>query len=157
MSEQKKDKIQKSPASGSTTSSTTVNKPAKTSKTKKSGRKNKHLASPNGIAHVHSTLNNTIITITDMGGNTIAWSSSGVIGYKGSKKSTPYAAGIAANACASKAISMGLKSVVVKCNGIGKGKENAIRSLAAAGLVITEIADVTPLPHNGCKPPKKPR
>ena len=152
MAEQKKDKTQKSPIGASTTS-----KPTKVSRPKKSGRKNKHLASPNGIAHIHSTLNNTIVTITDMNGNTIAWSSSGVIGYKGSKKSTPYAAGIAADACANKAISMGLKSVVVKCNGIGKGKENAIRSLAAAGLDISEIADVTPLPHNGCKPPKKPR
>ena len=112
---------------------------------------------PEGIAYIHSTFNNTIVTIGDKEGSVISWASSGAIGYKGSKKSTPYAAGIAADACAKKAMTMGLKSIVVKCNGIGKGKESAIRSLAAAGLVITEIADVTPLPHNGCKPPKKPR
>lgn len=124
----------------------------KTKKTKK-----KKLSSPNGIAHIHSTLNNSIVTITDLIGNVIAWSSSGTIGYKGSKKSTPYAAGIAAEACAKKALALGLKSVIVKCNGIGRGKDTAIRSLASAGLEITEIADVTPIPHNGCRPPKKPR
>lgn len=124
---------------------------------KKSGKKKKRLASVNGMAHIHSTLNNTIVTITDNNGNAIAWSSSGVIGYKGSKKSTPYAAGIAAESCAKAAMAMGLKSVAVRCNGIGRGKDTAIRSLAAAGLQITEIADVTPIPHNGCRPPKKPR
>ena len=153
MLEQKKETTKTS----TTSTTSTTSKSAKVVKVKKSNKKNKRLASPNGIAHIHSTLNNTIVTITDLGGNTIAWSSSGVIGYKGSKKSTPYAAGIAADACANKAIGMGLKSVVVKCNGIGKGKEAAIRSLAHAGLNISEIADVTPLPHNGCKPPKKPR
>ena len=132
---------------------TTAAKPA----AKKAGKKKKRLSSPNGMAHIHSTLNNTIITITDMYGNAFAWSSSGVIGYKGSKKSTPYAAGIAAEACAKAAMTMGLKSVAVHCNGIGRGKDTAIRSLAAAGLQITEIADVTPIPHNGCRPPKKPR
>lgn len=121
------------------------------------GKKKKKLASVNGMAHIHSTLNNTIVTITDNNGNAIAWSSSGVIGYKGSKKSTPYAAGLAAEACAKQAMLMGLKTVAVRCNGIGRGKDTAIRSLAAAGLQITEIADVTPLPHNGCRPPKKPR
>lgn len=156
MPEQKKEKVKKA-ATTSTNSGASTSKSTNAVKTKRARKKNKHLASPNGIAHIHSTLNNTIVTITDMGGNTIAWSSAGVIGYKGSKKSTPYAAGIAADACAKKAMTMGLKSIVVKCNGIGKGKESAIRSLAAAGLVITEIADVTPLPHNGCKPPKKPR
>lgn len=126
-------------------------------KTKQKKIKKKKLSSPNGIAHVHSTLNNSIVTITDLAGNVIAWSSSGTIGYKGSKKSTPYAASLAAEACAKKAISLGLKSVIVKCNGIGRGKDTAIRSLATAGLTITEIADVTPIPHNGCRPPKKPR
>jgi len=131
---------------------------AETKVTKKpAGKKKRKLASVNGKAHIHSTLNNTIVTITDNAGNAIAWSSSGVIGYKGSKKSTPYAAGIAAEACAKAAMTLGLKSVAVYCNGIGRGKDTAIRSLAAAGLIITEINDVTPLPHNGCRPPKKPR
>lgn len=120
-------------------------------------KKKKKLSSPNGIAHIHSTMNNTIVTITDLQGNTIAWSSSGVIGYKGSKKSTPYAAGIAAEAAAKAAMGLGLKSIVVSVNGTGQGKDTAIRSLAATGLDITEIRDVTPIPHNGCRPPKKPR
>lgn len=124
---------------------------------KPASKKKKKLASVNGMAHIHSTLNNTIVTISDNNGNVIAWSSSGVIGYKGSKKSTPYAAGLAAEECAKKAMLLGLKTVAVRCNGIGRGKDTAIRSLAAAGLQITEIADVTPLPHNGCRPPKKPR
>ncbi|MCQ2748059.1 MAG: 30S ribosomal protein S11 [Mycoplasmoidaceae bacterium] len=124
---------------------------------KKVSKKKKRLASVDGIAHIHSTLNNTIVTITDLSGNAITWSSSGVIGYKGSKKSTPYAAGLAAESCAKAAMALGLKSVAVHCNGIGKGKDTAIRSLAAAGLQITEIADNTPIPHNGCRPPKKPR
>jgi len=124
---------------------------------KPAGKKKRKLASVNGIAHIHSTLNNTIVTITDEKGNAISWSSSGVIGYKGSKKSTPYAAGIAAEAAAKAAMAIGLKSVSVHCNGIGCGKDTAIRSLATAGLIITEICDVTPIPHNGCRPPKKPR
>ena len=124
---------------------------------KTGGKKKKKLSSVNGVAHIHSTLNNTIVTITDEKGNAIAWASSGTIGYKGSKKSTPYAAGIAAEACAKQAMLMGLKNVAVECNGIGRGKDTAIRSLAAAGLAITSIADVTPIPHNGCRPPKKPR
>ncbi len=134
------------------TKTTAAKQPAK-----RTGKKKKRLASVNGMAHIHSTLNNTIVTITDMNGNAIAWSSSGVIGYKGSKKSTPYAAGIAAESCAKAAMALGLKTVAVRCNGIGRGKDTAIRSLAAAGLQITEIADVTPIPHNGCRPPKKPR
>lgn len=120
-------------------------------------KKKKKLASTNGVAHIHSTVNNTIVTIADCQGNTISWSSSGAIGYKGSKKSTPYAAGIAAEAAAKAAMTLGLKSISIHVNGTGQGKDTAIRSLASMGLTITEICDVTPLPHNGCRPPKKPR
>ena len=120
-------------------------------------KKKKKLSSPKGIAHIHSTVNNTIITITDLNGNVISWSSAGAIGYKGTKKATPYAAGIAAEAVAKACLALGLTTVDVKVNGIGRGKDTAIRSLATAGLQITSLEDVTPIPHNGCKPPKKPR
>ena len=120
-------------------------------------RKKRKLTDINGAAHIHSTVNNTIISITDLNGNVITWSSAGAIGYKGSKKSTPYAAGLAATEAAKAAMLLGLKTVKVYVNGTGQGKETAIRSLAAAGLKITELNDVTPLPHNGCRPPKKPR
>ncbi len=124
---------------------------------KEKPKKKKKLASVNGAAHIHSTINNTIVTITDEKGNTLTWSSAGAIGYKGSKKSTPYAAGLAATQAAKAAMLMGLKSVKVFVNGTGPGKETAIRSIDSAGLQITELNDVTPLPHNGCRPPKKPR
>lgn len=120
-------------------------------------KKKKKLASPDGVGHIHATSNNTIVTLTDQVGNAISWSSSGTIGYKGSKKSTPYAAGIAATTAAKNAMALGLKSIIIKVNGTGSGKETAIRSLAQSGLNITEIWDVTPIPHNGCRPPKKPR
>lgn len=120
-------------------------------------KKKKKLNSPNGIAHIHATSNNTIVTLTCELGNAISWSSSGSIGYKGSKKSTPYAAGIAAETAAKAAIDLGLKKVIVKVNGTGQGKDTAIRSLHSAGLEISEIHDVTSIPHNGCRPPKKPR
>ncbi len=125
--------------------------------TKDKPKKKKKLASVNGAVHIHSTINNTIVTITDEKGNTLTWSSAGAIGYKGSKKSTPYAAGLAATQAAKAAMLMGLKSVKVFVNGTGPGKETAIRSIDSAGLQITELNDVTPLPHNGCRPPKKPR
>lgn len=128
---------------------------AKVSKAK--ARKKCKVADINGAAHIHSTVNNTIVSITDLKGNVITWSSAGAIGYKGSKKSTPYAAGLAATEVAKAAMLLGLKTVKVYVNGTGQGKETAIRSLAAAGLKITELNDVTPLPHNGCHPPKKPR
>ena len=124
---------------------------------KAKARKKRKLADVNGAAHIHSTVNNTIVTITDLNGNAITWSSAGAIGYKGSKKSTPYAAGLAATQAAKAAMLLGLKTVKVYVNGTGQGKETAIRSLATAGLKITELNDVTPLPHNGCHPPKKPR
>jgi len=128
---------------------------SKVSKAK--AKKKRKLADVNGAAHIHSTVNNTIVTITDLNGNAITWSSAGAIGYKGSKKSTPYAAGLAATQAAKAAMLLGLKTVKVYVNGTGQGKETAIRSLASAGLKITELNDVTPLPHNGCHPPKKPR
>ncbi|PKL00188.1 MAG: 30S ribosomal protein S11 [Tenericutes bacterium HGW-Tenericutes-1] len=112
---------------------------------------------PSGVAHIHSTFNNTIITITDPAGNAIAWSSAGAIGYKGSRKSTPFAAGLASEACAKVAIDNGMQRVEVSVKGPGPGREAAIRSLQIAGLEITAIRDVTPVPHNGCRPPKRPR
>ena len=110
-----------------------------------------------GVAHIHATFNNTIITITDEKGNAIAWSSSGVLGFKGAKKSTPFAAQEAAEACAKAALEQGIKTVDVDVKGPGAGRESAVRALATAGLQITAISDVTPVPHNGCRPPKKPR
>jgi small subunit ribosomal protein S11 len=110
-----------------------------------------------GIAHIHSTFNNTIVTICDEQGNAIAWSSAGALGYKGSRKSTPFAAQQAAEAAAKAAIDHGMKTVEVNVKGPGPGRESAIRSLQTAGLQITAINDVTPIPHNGCRPPKRRR
>lgn len=110
-----------------------------------------------GIAHIRSTFNNTIITITDKAGATISWSSAGNVGYKGSRKSTPFAAGIAAEAAAKVAITHGMREVEVHVKGPGGGREAAIRSLQAAGLEVNMIKDVTPVPHNGCRPPKRRR
>lgn len=112
---------------------------------------------PEGIAHIHSTFNNTIVTLTDKVGNTISWASSGAIGYKGSKKSTPFAAGTAAEAAGKVAYDAGMRSVDVFVRGMGPGRETAIRSLQTAGLEVKSISDVTPIPHNGCRPPKRPR
>ena len=112
---------------------------------------------PEGLAHIHATFNNTITTVTDAEGNAISWSSSGALGYKGSKKSTPFAAGLAAEAAGKAAYDMGMRKVEVFVKGLGPGRETAIRSLQAAGLEITAINDVTPIPHNGCRPPKRPR
>ncbi len=110
-----------------------------------------------GIVHVQATFNNTIVTITDKQGNALCWSSTGVVGFSGSKKATPFAAQVAAENAAKKAISMGLKEVEVHVKGPGSGRESAIRALQAAGLTITLIRDVTPVPHNGCRPPKRRR
>lgn len=112
---------------------------------------------PLGVAHIHSTFNNTIISITDPVGNVIAWGSAGTVGYKGSKKSTPFAAQMASEATAKKAMENGVVKVEVTVKGPGPGREAAIRSLQVAGLEITSIQDVTPVPHNGCRPPKRPR
>ena len=112
---------------------------------------------PEGIAHIRSTFNNTITTITDKDGNTISWSAPGAIGFKGSKKSTPYASQMAAEAAAKAAYDAGMRKVDVLVKGLGSGRETAIRSLSVAGLEIASISDVTPIPHNGCRPPKRPR
>ena len=111
----------------------------------------------NGIAHIQSTFNNTIITITDMNGNTIAWSSAGSQGFKGSRKSTPFAAQLAADAAAKKAQEHGVQNIEVYVKGPGSGREAALRALQAAGFNVTLIRDVTPIPHNGCRPPKRRR
>ena len=110
-----------------------------------------------GIAHVHSTFNNTIVTVADEHGNVISWSSAGALGFKGSRKSTPYAAQMAAEAAAKASMDHGMKSVEVCVKGPGPGREAAVRALSAAGLEVTAITDVTPIPHNGCRPPKRPR
>lgn len=110
-----------------------------------------------GIAHIKSTFNNTIVTITDPQGNTIAWASAGTMGFKGSRKSTPFAAQMAAEAAAKAAMEHGMKTVEVQVKGPGAGREAAIRSLQAAGLDVSVIKDVTPIPHNGCRPPKRRR
>ena len=110
-----------------------------------------------GVAHVNASFNNTIVTITDAQGNTIAWSSSGQQGFKGSRKSTPYAAQVAADAAAKKASEHGVKILEVEVKGPGAGRESALRALQAAGFTITSIRDVTPIPHNGCRPPKRRR
>ena len=112
---------------------------------------------PVAQAHIHSTYNNTVVSITDVDGNVISWASAGTIGYKGSKKKTPFAAGQSAEAAAKVAMDSGVKKVEVFVKGLGSGRENAIRSLQAAGLEITAINDETPVPHNGCRPPKRPR
>ncbi len=110
-----------------------------------------------GVAHIRSTFNNTIVTITDMHGNSIGWSSAGALGFKGSRKSTPYAAQMAAEAAAKASMEHGLKTIEVAVKGPGAGREAAIRALQAAGLEVTAIRDVTPVPHNGCRPPKRRR
>ncbi|MGM0410251.1 MAG: 30S ribosomal protein S11 [Bacillota bacterium] len=110
-----------------------------------------------GQAHIKSTFNNTIITITDLEGNVVAWSSAGKVGYEGSRKSTPFAAQIAAEDAADEAKEMGLKDIQIFVKGPGSGRESAIRSLQAAGLNVSLIKDITPIPHNGCRPPKRRR
>ncbi len=110
-----------------------------------------------GIAHIQASFNNTIVTITDMQGNTITWTSTGTVGFSGSKRSTPFAAQVAAENAAKKAIDQGVKEVEVYVKGPGSGRESAIRALQAAGLQINAIKDVTPIPHNGCRPPKRRR
>ena len=112
---------------------------------------------PLGVAHIHSTFNNTIVTITDPVGNVVSWSSAGAVGFKGSKKSTPFAAQMASEAAAKAAMENGMIKVEVVVKGPGPGREAAIRSLQVAGLQITSIQDCTPVPHNGCRPPKRPR
>ena len=131
----------------------TVDKPIKVKKAKKKNKKN----ISTGIAFVNATFNNTIVTITDDNGNVIAWSSAGSKGFKGSRKSTPYAAQIAADHAASKAQEHGLKTLIVKLKGPGSGRETALRALQSRGFQILSIKDTTPMPHNGSRPPKKRR
>ena len=112
---------------------------------------------PTGCVHIQATFNNTIVTISDEAGNAVSWASAGAIGYKGSKKSTPFAAQMAAESAAKKAYDAGMRKVDVLVKGLGPGRETAIRALATEGLEIQSITDVTPVPHNGCRPPKRPR
>lgn len=124
---------------------------------KKSGRSKKKNVGAEGVAHIKATFNNTIITITDTNGNAVAWSSAGKSGFKGSKKSTPFAATIAAENAGEEAVDLGMERIDVHVQGPGSGRESAIQALQSAGLTIKSIRDVTPLPHNGCRPPKKRR
>ena len=124
-------------------------------KTRTKKKEKKHIAS--GVVHIQSTFNNTIVTITDQGGNVVAWSSAGVHGFKGSRKSTPFAAQLTAEDAAKKAMEHGMRNVEVYVKGPGAGRESALRSLQAAGFNILLIKDVTPIPHNGCRPPKRRR
>ncbi len=120
-------------------------------------RKKKRQVDAEGVAHIKATFNNTIITISTISGDTVAWASAGKAGFKGSKKSTPFAATIAAEAAGREAVGMGMRRVHVEVQGPGSGRESAIQALQAAGLTIRSIKDVTPIPHNGCRPPKKRR
>ena len=126
-------------------------------KPKTRAKRTKRVVEAEGLAHIAATFNNTIITITDRAGNTVVWSSAGKAGFKGSKKSTPFAATMAAEVAGREAVGLGVKRVDVLVQGPGSGRESAIQALAASGLFIKSIQDVTPLPHNGCRPPKKRR
>ncbi len=126
-------------------------------KTKQTKRKKKVVVEPIGEAHIHSSFNNIIVTLTNTQGQAISWSSAGKMGFKGSKKNTPYAAQVAATDCAKEAYALGLRKVKVFVKGPGNGREAAIRAIAAAGIEVTEIIDITPIPHNGCRPPKRRR
>ena len=128
-------------------------KPAAAARPRRRERKN----ITSGVAHVNATFNNTMITITDAQGNTISWSSAGAMGFKGSRKSTPYAAQMAAEDAGKKAAEHGVRTLEVNVSGPGSGRESALRALSAAGMTITTIRDVTPIPHNGCRPPKRRR
>jgi small subunit ribosomal protein S11 len=142
-------KPEESPAEGVPTPSDEAEKKPKKKKTKKNV--------PMGVVHIHASFNNTIVTITDPIGNTISWSSAGVRGFKGSRKSTPFAAQMASEDAARKALDSGLRSVIVYVKGPGAGRESALRALSSVGLKVSAIKDVTPIPHNGCRPPKKRR
>ncbi len=124
---------------------------------KKGGRKKVKKNVQSGIAHIQSTFNNTIITITDVSGGALCWSTAGGQGFKGSRKSTPFAAQVAAEECAKKAVEHGMRQIAVYVKGPGAGRESAVRAIQAAGIKVTMITDVTPIPHNGCRPPKRRR
>ena len=129
--------------------------PAKKATPKKSKKEKRHVV--HGVAHVQATFNNTLITITDLEGNVVSWASAGTLGFKGSRKGTPFAAQQAASAAATVAKDSGLRSLDIRVKGPGSGRESAIRALQAAGVEIKSIKDVTPIPHNGCRPPKRRR
>ena len=122
---------------------------------RKKARSKKHVVE--GIAHVHATFNNTIVTITDRHGDAVAWSAAGAAGFKGSRKSTPFAAQVVAESCGRAAMEQGLKTLEVRLKGPGPGRDSALRALNALGLEISQISDITPIPHNGCRPPKRRR
>ncbi len=122
-----------------------------------SSRKRTVVVEANGMAHIHSSFNNIIVTLTNMNGEVISWSSAGKKGFRGSKKNTPYAAQVASEECSKTAYDLGLRKVKVFVKGPGNGRESAIRAMASIGIQVTEIVDVTPLPHNGCRPPKRRR
>ena len=128
-----------------------------TANRRRGGKKTPRKNIPTGIAHIRSTFNNTVVTITDVQGNAVSWSTAGARGFKGSRKSTPFAAQLAAEDAARKAADHGMRSVAVFVKGPGAGRESALRALQSAGLRITLIRDVTPIPHNGCRPPKRRR
>jgi small subunit ribosomal protein S11 len=121
------------------------------------GKRSKKIVESEGMVHISATFNNVLITITDMRGNTVTWGTAGKAGFKGSKKSTPFAATVASEAAAREAMSLGMRRVHVRVQGPGSGRESAIQALASAGLKVASIRDVTPIPHNGCRPPKKRR
>ena len=129
--------------------------PAKKATPKKSKKEKRHVV--HGVAHVQATFNNTLITITDLEGNVVSWASAGTLGFKGSRKGTPFAAQQAASTAASAAKEHGLRSIDIRVKGPGSGRESAIRALQAAGVEVKSIRDVTPIPHNGCRPPKRRR
>jgi small subunit ribosomal protein S11 len=131
--------------------------PAKTAGKKKNFKKREKKVVHNGIVHIQASFNNTIVTIADIDGNTVSWSSSGSLGFRGSRKGTPFAAQQAALTAAGKAKESGLRTVEVRISGPGSGRESAVRALATAGIEVRTIRDVTPMPHNGCRPPKKRR
>lgn len=124
---------------------------------KSSARRSRKVVESEGMVHVSATFNNVLITITDLRGNTITWGTAGKAGFKGSKKSTPFAATVASENCAREALNLGLRRVHVRVQGPGSGRESAVQGLASAGLKVASIRDVTPIPHNGCRPPKKRR
>jgi len=124
---------------------------------KKGTRKKVKKSVQTGIAHIQSTFNNTMITITDVSGNVLCWATAGAQGFKGSRKSTPFAAQVAAEECAKKAIEHGVRQLAIHVKGPGSGRESAVRAIQAAGIKVTMIRDTTPIPHNGCRPPKRRR
>jgi small subunit ribosomal protein S11 len=140
------------PAGGAAPAATGAAAPAAAPRKRRTRR-----AVPEGVAHVHATFNNTIVTITDPLGLVVAWSSAGAVGFKGSRKGTPFAAQMAAEAAARKCSEYGMRSVIVHVKGPGGGRESAVRALQATGLAVISIKDVTPIPHNGCRPPKRRR